>query len=711
MPLSWNEIRDRAIAFTREWQDETREHAEAKSFWDAFFNVFGMSRRRLAGFEVPVHIREQKLGFIDLLWKGMLLVEHKSRGHDLQSAYEQARDYFPGLKEDELPRYVLVSDFARFRLHDIDQGETVEFAIEDFHRNIKGFAFIAGYTQHTFEDEAPTNVIAAEKMGKIHDALFESGYRGHHLEQILVRLLFCLFADDTGIFERDIFGQYIRQRTNEDGADLGMHLARIFQVLNTPEDSRSANLDQDLQAFPYVNGGLFEETLAIADFNARMRETLLECSRFDWSQISPAIFGSMFQSVMDSQRRRDLGAHYTSEKNILKLIRPLFLDELEAELAQLLALKRGRKQRLDKFHDKLASLRFFDPACGCGNFLVITYRELRRLELEVLKALHQGRRETQRTITIDLLSRVNVDQMFGIEIEEFPAKIAETALWLTDHQANEELSKAFGEYFVRIPLQISPHILNANALAADWESFVPPDQLNYIISNPPFGGSRTMTATQKAELRTIAEGIRENGFLDYVTCWYIKAAQYIQRTNIKVGFVSTNSITQGEQVGILWDELLNKYHITIHFAHRTFQWHNEARGRAGVHCVIIGFSNFDVPEKSIYEYEDIKGEPHKSAAIHINPYLLDGPDVIIRNRQTPLCRVPEIAFGNMPRDGGHLILDEQQRNQLIEEYPQAEKFIRLYLGSREFIRNEKRWCLWLIDASPGELRSIPPIME
>ncbi len=712
MPLSWNEIRERAIAFTREWKDESSESAEAKSFWDAFFNVFGIPRKRIATFEEPVKTLKQTLGRIDLLWKGMLLVEHKSRGKDLTSAYRQALDYTLGLKAHELPRYILVSDFARLRLYDLEEDETTEFAIEDLHKNIEHFGFIAGYTKQTFEVEDAANIVAAEKMGKLHDALLESGYGGHSLEQFLVRLLFCFFADDTGIFDPGVFGQYIRERTGEDGSNLGSHIAHIFQVLDTDVDGRNANLDEDLQAFPYVNGGLFEETLPIASFNASMRAAVLECSRFDWSQISPAIFGSMFQSVMDDDRRRNLGAHYTSEKNILKLIRPLFLDELEAELAHLLALKgRGRKKRLEDFHTKLANMRFFDPACGCGNFLVITYRELRRLELEILTDLHMGKRETQQAFRVDLLSRVNVDQMFGIEIEEFPAKIAETALWLTDHQANEQLSITFGRNFARIPLEKSPHILHANALTTNWQDFVPPGQINYILGNPPFGGARVQNAEQKAEIKTLFRGMRGYGAMDYVTGWYIKAAQYVQGTEIKVAFVSTNSIAQGEQVGILWGELFGHYKLHIHFAHRTFQWRNEARGNAAVHCVIIGFANVVPTTKTIYEYQDIRGEPHQQDAANITPYLIDGPEVLVTKRGTPLCSVPGMGIGNKPIDGGNYLFDNEAKAAFLAKEPKAVDFLCPWIGATQFLYGTKRWVLFLKHARPEDLRRMPLVLE
>ncbi|MEO8461193.1 MAG: type IIL restriction-modification enzyme MmeI, partial [Dokdonella sp.] len=445
MPLSWNEIKDRALKFSREWAEEGSEDAEAKTFWDGFFDIFGVSRRRVANFERKVKKLDGRDGYIDLLWKGVLLVEHKSRGRDLDRAHAQARDYFHGLTDAELPRYLLVSDFARFRLYDLEDEESpVEFPLKDLHKNVRRFGFIAGYQARSFKDEDPVNVEAAERMGKLLDALKAAGYDGHALEMLLVRLLFCLFADDTGIFGRQAFHELLERRTSPDGADLGAWLAQLFQVLDTPTNERQKTLDEQLAEFPYVNGKLFAESLRLASFDASMRKLLLDASALDWSRISPAIFGSMFQSVMDAKARRNLGAHYTSEKNILKLIGPLFLDELDAELAKI----GNHEGKLKSFHIKLANLRFLDPACGCGNFLVIAYRELRRIETEVLARLF-ARQDSVLKGVADHVA-VDVDQFYGIEIEEFPAQIAQVALWLMDHQMNLRVAERFGEYFARL---------------------------------------------------------------------------------------------------------------------------------------------------------------------------------------------------------------------------------------------------------------------
>ncbi len=475
MPISWNEIRNNAIAFSKEWAGETREEAEAKSFWDAFFTVFGIKRRTVASFEEPVKKLAGTWGFIDLFWKGTLLVEHKSLGKSLDKSHAQAMEYIQGLKtagrDEEIPRYVVVSDFAKIALHDLDDDTTAEFPLAEFHKYVDQFAFIPGYKRHKLEAEDPINIAAVEKLGFLHDALEDGGYTGHDLERFLVRVLFCMFAEDTGLFERNAFTLYIENHTKEDGSDLGAALAKLFQVLNTHEDKRQANLLEELATLPYVNGQLFAEPLAFADFNRAMRNRLLTCCRFDWSRISPAVFGSLFQSVMEPRERRQVGAHYTSERDILKLVRSLFLDDLRAEFERLKASKgTQREARLRDFHKKLGSLTFFDPACGCGNFLVVTYRELRLLEIDLLKEL-QGQ---QQVLDVSSLSRIDVDVMYGIEINEFPARIAEVALWLVDHQMNQRLGEAFGVYIARLPLKKSPHIHHGNALRTDWHTVCPP---------------------------------------------------------------------------------------------------------------------------------------------------------------------------------------------------------------------------------------------
>ncbi len=704
MPLSWNEIKDRALKFSRDWAEESKEDAEAKSFLDAFFNVFGVPRKRVATFEQGIKKQDGKSGYIDLLWKGILLIEQKSRGKDLDRAYQQAKDYFPGLKDRDAPRYILVSDFARFRLYDLEEGKQHEFTLADFYKNVRLFGFIAGYQTTSYKEQDPVNIEAAERMGRLHDKLKEIGYEGHHLEIYLVRLLFCLFAEDTSIFERRQFQDLIEQRTSEDGADLAQWLESLFEVLNTPQEKRLKKLDEQLAAFPYVNGTLFAERLPHAAFDTCMRQLLLDCCALDWSRISPAIFGSLFQSVMDTTKRRNLGAHYTSEKNILKLIKPLFLDELRAEFER---IKTNRK-RLKEFHQRLANLRFLDPACGCGNFLVIAYRELRLLELDVLRALDKGEASLD-VAQFNILC--DVDQFYGIEIEEFPAQIAQTALWLTDHQMNMRVSEEFGRYFVRLPLRKSATILHSNALRTDWRDILKPEALSYILGNPPFGGKKEQGKSQKEDMAAVFADVPRAGLLDFVSAWYRKAADYIaDNPEIKAAFVSTNSITQGEQVGVLWPDLF-KRGVKIHFAHRTFQWSSEARGKAAVHCVIIGFALHDAEDKRIFDYETPQAEPHEVKAKHINPSLVDAPNFFLERREKPICDVPEINKGSEATDFGFLVLSPEERAELIKAEPHSEKWIRPFIGGDEYINNVERYCLWLQGVEPTEIKSMPKVME
>ena len=706
MPLTQQEIKSRAYAFVKEWENTSRERAEAQTFWNDFFDVFGITRRRVASFEEPVKKLGDARGSIDLLWKGTLLVEHKSKGKDLAKAYTQALDYFPGIKEEDLPQYVLVSDFTDFRLYNLDSGEEFDFTLAELPEKIHLFGFISGYKQYAYQEEDPVNIRVAEKMGQLHDELLKSGYGGHALEVFLVRLVYVLFADDTGIFPRDHFHYFLENRTNSNGFDTGSTLALIFQMLNTPDEKRQSGLDEEILQFPYVNGGLFEEVLSIPMFNQKMRKVLIDCCSFDWSKVSPAIFGSLFQSVMDDKQRRTIGGHYTSEKNILKTARPLFLDELRAEFE---AGKNDRR-KLTALHDKIAAMRFFDPACGCGNFLIITYREMRRLEIDILKQLRKlsGKDAYQMVIGVDSLSRIDVDSLYGIEIEEFPARIAEVAIWLTDHQMNMELSQEFGQTYIRLPLKKSANIKHGNALQMDW-SFVPKANLT-ILGNPPFIGKSMRNAEQNADMDLVCAPLKTYGVLDYVSAWYVKAAQFIQNTNIKVAFVSTNSITQGEQVGALWNWMLAQG-VKIHFAHRTFRWINDARGKAAVFCVIIGFGLVDVSKKRLFDYASPDSEAMEIIAKNINPYLVAADDVIVDSRNKPISDIPEISYGSMANDGGNLILDKQERDELLSKEPDAEKYIHLFLGSQEFINGEDRWCLWLKDVSPADLRNLPEVMK
>ncbi|MBE3128945.1 MAG: class I SAM-dependent DNA methyltransferase [Actinobacteria bacterium] len=702
MTLSLNEIKNRAVNFSKDWENETSEKGEAKTFWDDFFKVFGITRRRVATFEKNIKTLGNKQGYIDLFWKGNLVVEHKSKGANLDKAYSQAIDYFSGLKEYELPKYVIVSDFQKFRLYDLEEDKLYEFDLIDLHKNIYLFGFLTGYKKKTYKEEDPVNIKAALLMGQLHDELYEFGYKGHKLEIFLVRLLFCMFADDTGIFEKSIFFDYLQQKTNEDGSDLGLHLAKIFEVLNKSPEERQINLDESLKQFVYVDGKLFEEYIEIPDFGKDMRDVLLKCCSFNWSLISPAIFGSLFQSVMDKEKRRNLGAHYTEEKNIMKLIRSLFLDDLYKELK----LIGNNKKKLIDFHKKISNIKILDPTCGCGNFLIISYRELRLLEIEILKKIIKDD-----VYDIDIWLDLNVDSMFGIELEEFPAKIAEVAMWLIDHQMNMKASEEFGIYYIRLPLKKSANIINGNALKIIWEKLLPAGKFDYIIGNPPYVGKAFRNDGQNEDMNFIFKKVKGYGVLDYVSCWYLKAAEYIKDSNTKVAFVSTNSITQGEQVGILWNELLNNYKVKIHFAHRTFSWSSEARGKAQVFVVIIGFTNFDIKDKYIFDYANPKSEAQQLKVNNINPYLVEGKDMVILKRKKPICDVPEIVFGSMPNDGGNLLLSKEEKEHFLISDPETNKFIKPLVSAKEFLNDTERYCLWLTEIQPSELKKFPEIEE
>jgi len=713
MSLSWNEIRTRASRFVTLWKpiaDSAREEADAQTFENGFFEIFGVTRSQIAIFEHRVRLNDGSNGYIDLFWKSHILVEMKTPGKDMSKAYSQAKEYANALAPNDLPKGILICDFRHFDYYNLlEEGRCYSFNLDSLVDNIELFSDLAGYKDVEFKKQDSVNIEAAEKMGALHDRLKEIGYTGHQLELYLVRLLFCLFADDTGIFDHDHFIRYIIQRTNADGSDLAMHIQKIFETLNIPKNSRLKTIDSQLNAFPYVNGGLFMESLQTADFDSQMRETLIECCALDWSKISPAIFGSIFQSVMNEVERRSLGAHYTSEENILKVVHPLFLDDLWSEFDKTRKLVSDvRIERLNQFHEKLAALRFLDPACGCGNFLVITYRELRILEFDVIKELLGG----ERILDVDTYVKVNVNQFYGMEIEEFPSQIAQVAMWLMDHQMNMLVREMFGEYYVRIPLRESATIVCGNALSLDWNSVIPKTSLSYILGNPPFIGAMLMTEEQRGELSAIfgaeAKGVGE---IDYVAAWYKKAAIFIDQTKIECAFVSTNSICQGQQVATIWEGLFYREHICINFAHQTFKWFNEARGKAAVYCVIVGFSQVDRKEKKLYHYASVTSEPVEISAKQINAYLLEAPTVFIHNRSTPLFKVPPMNYGNMPRDGGGLVLTEEERAQIIALEPLAEKWIRLYLGADEYIYNKKRYCLWLVGASPSELRLCPMVLK
>ena len=723
MRLSWNEIRTRAADFAREWADAAYEKGETQSFYNEFFEIFGKRRRDVARYEERVQRLDNTSGFIDLFWPGVLLVEQKSAGRDLTAAREQAGTYFDALTERERPRFQLLCDFQTFELLDRDEREETRFALADLPQHVEKFGFIIGVQRRTFRDQDPVNIEASELIARLHDALKASGYEGHDLELFLVRTVFCLFADDTGIFEpRDIFLDFIEERTAPDGSDLGPWLMRLFQVLDTPPNRRQAKLDEDLARFPHVNGDLFDGAVRIPDFDTEMRRALLDAGQFDWTAISPAIFGALFQSVMEPADRRAQGAHYTTEKNILKVIEPLFLDDLRAEFQRLQARRDGRSVAdLRKFQGKLGALRLFDPSCGCGNFLIIAYRELRALEIEVLRELTRRRG----TRLLDVISVIDVDQFYGIEIGEFPARIAATALWMMDHIMNNRLSLEFGQTYARIPIEKSPHIRNADALEIDWADVLPPNECSYVFGNPPFGGAKFQSPEQRAQVRRVAALGGSGGTLDYVTAWFIRAGDYVRRAQppdgarpARIGFVATNSITQGEQVAQLWPLLLDHRRLEIAFAHRTFAWGSDARGKAHVHVVIIGLDAADhAPrDRRLFAYEDINGEPLEGRHAVITPYLVDGatlvnPHLVVREEGSPVNGMRQLITGSKPIDDGHYIFKAEERVTFLEAEPEAAALLRPFVGAREYLRGGERWILALHDAAPGALARLPLVRE
>jgi hypothetical protein len=716
MRLQWSEIRARAAAFAERHEHARYEKGETQTFYNEFFDCFGVSRRQVATYEQRVrNLPGDKQGFIDLFWPGNLIVEQKSAGLDLKKASNQALDYYDWLPERDRPRYILTCDFQRWHLLDLEEGREWRFLLGDLKENVEAFAFILGVQPRLNRRQSPANVKASQLMGRLHEALADTGYSGHDLQLLLVRLLFILFADDTRIFNnKDQFLDLIERRTSYDGSDLGRWLSDLFEVLNTDYPDRQSTLDPDLAEFPYINGRLFEERIRMPAFDNAMRTILLDACEFDWGEVSPAIFGSLFESVIDKVTQRSHGAHYTPEDAILRLIAPLFLDDLQAELERAKALRSAKDEALGRLHDRLASLTFLDPACGAGNFLVVSYRELRELEREIIKEryLRAGVARGQGADPAKL-SRLNVDQFFGIEIDEFPARIAEVALWMTDHIANVRLGDDFGESFARIPLVAAPNIRHGDALEFDWSDLLPAERCSYVLGNPPFVGAKLQSEKQRAQVRAIARLGGSGGTLDYVAAWFITAGCYAQGGHPRVAFVATNSITQGEQVAQLWPVLFHRLKLEIAFGHRTFVW----PGRAGVHCVIVGVTRAgeEPAEKRLFSYIDGKGDPIETRHDALTAYLFDAKSadrhLVVKEESRPINGAPRIYSGSQPIDDGLYIFTGAERTAFLLREPAAEPYLRPYLGSEEYINGGSRWILALQDAQPADLRSMPLVRE
>lgn len=713
-----SEIRRRLQEFAVAHKDDKDEKQHAQQFWRDFYSCFGLNKSSASMFEARVLKVGGVRGYIDSFIPGVLLVEQKSLGRNLEDAYIQAQDYFHAIpNEFEKPKYIITCDFQTFHLYDLQKNAREPFVckLNELSQRANWFEFLVDKEVRAVSEELPVNRKAADQIAKLHDALLKANYKGKDLEIFLTRLLFCLFADDTGIFGDD--GQFRRlvEKTKEDGSDLGTALALLFQVLNTAKENRQTNLDDALNAFEYVNGSLFEEQIQIPFFNFELKEILLNCVRLDWSGISPAIFGAMFQAVLEDgatdtahskESRRELGAHYTSERNILKVIEPLFLNDLYKEFEN----ARGSKSKLKALYDKLPTLKFLDPACGCGNFLVIAYKELRRIENDVIAELFFKDKQ-EGLLDIATLCRVTVDQFYGIEIDGAAAHIARVALYITDHQLNLESANKFGKTRATVPLVTTPHIHCANALRIDWNDVLKANECSYVFGNPPFIGKKMQNKLQKEELLNIFSNTKNASDLDYVSCWYLKAATYAKdNVSIEIAFVSTNSITQGEQTAILWSALA-KNNVVINFAYRTFVWSNEGKAVAAVHCVIIGFGLREREKKLIYTVDEKADLVTVTVANQINLYLVDAPLISITARSNPICKVNSIVFGNMANDGGNFLFTTSEKDAFIKDEPNSVKFFRRFLGATEFINNTERWCLWLKDIEPHLIRSIPSILE
>lgn len=692
------QLQTAAQNFAAYYKDQTDERREKDTFWNEFFAIFGIDRKNVAHFEYPVKDPADNTQFVDIFWEGIFLAEHKSANKNLTKAKEQAERYLQEIgrtKPSALPEYYAVSDFAHFHLYRRVPEEGAEnqwqFPLEELPEYItRGvFDFMLGIEAKVRQIQEEANIQAAAAIGRLHDALKEEGiYEEHELRLFITRLLFLFFADDSAVFQRNYLFQDFLESCKE--ADmLGDKLNQLFEFLNTPDQKRSKTQSEKFKGFEYVNGGLFKERLRTFDFTAKQHRALIDCGNFDWRNISPEIFGTLFQSVMDAQERREAGAHYTEAANIDKVINGLFLENLRAEFEAVKALKRDKAKKLAAFYQKIQNLQFLDPACGCGNFLIIAYDRIRALEDDIIA---EALKDKAGGLFDSPSVQCRLKQFHGIEIDEFAVLIARTAMWLKNHQCNIRTQIRFdGEVACHtLPLEDAAEVIHANSLRTPWQA------ADYIFGNPPFIGSTYQTKEQKNDLESICGHIKGYGLLDYVCNWYVKAAGIMaQHPQVQTAFVSTNSICQGQQVEILWGSLL-KQGIEIHFAHRTFQWTSQAAGKAAVHCIIVGFRQKpQMPsEKTLYDYPDIKGEPQKHAAANINPYLIDAPDVIIAKRSRPIHCEPDMVNGSKPTEGGNLILSTDEKDSLIAAEPLAEQYIRPFIGADEFLNGKTRWCLW-----------------
>jgi type I restriction-modification system DNA methylase subunit len=707
--------RNTAAAFAEKWKNFAEEKQHARGFWSDFFRTLcGVDDEEIAGIEYERRVKSSISGnqeYIDVYWKNVAIIEHKSAGENLDKAELQARGYWLSLPPGYRPKTIIICDFQNFRIIDVALNRTHEFPLSKLPENIHRFeAIISGNRSRITDEEITVDQEAARLMANLYLELESHGFEGHETSVFLIRILFLLFGDDTGMWKKKTFLKLVAN-TKEDGSDVGPILSALFEALNTPLDKRIKTLDLDFDAFPYVNGGIFEEKIAVIDFSKKMRGALIEVANYDWTTINPTIFGSLFQLIKNKEDRRELGEHYTSEENINKIVYPLFLDALQERLASAW----DNKKELKQLRQDLAKLKFFDPACGCGNFLVVSYRHLRQLELELIVRLNnlEGL-EASMQLDGSMGLSVNLNQFFGIEIEEWPAQVARMALFLTDHQENLRLERITGATPNKFPIRDSATIVNGNALELNWESVLKIDSNTYLLGNPPFIGTRMQSLEQKANQASVWGGLKGSALVDFVGNWFVLAARHVQRNGCEFAFVSTNSITQGDQPSVLW-QMLNQYDVEISFAHRTFAWNNESSGQAAVHCVILGVAKKgEYKQKKLWTYETPRSAPIEQVCKNINAYLIDGSNVLISSRRKPLrLETPLMISGNKPRDGGFLSdISLQEAEEIRRADPIAAKYLRELIGADELLNKRgSRFCLWLVDASPNDLKNSKVLKE
>ncbi len=713
-----------AKAFAEYWKDRGDEKSDSQSFWLSLArDVLGVAEpEKFILFEERVKL--DHTSFIDgHIPSTHVLIEQKKKGLNLRSPirqsdgtllnpFQQAQRYSAALPYSQRPRWIITCNFEEFLIYDMEKptGEPESIMLKDLGKEYYRLQFLVEEKSELLHREEQISIKAGELVGKLYDAILkqyihpDSEETLRSLNMLCVRLVFCLYAEDAGIFGGHLkFHNYIKSFNVK---DVRRALIDLFRVLDTKTEERDPYMDDALAAFPYVNGGLFaDENIEIPNFTQEIVDLLLHNASedFDWSQISPTIFGAVFESTLNPETRRSGGMHYTSIENIHKVIDPLFLDELREELAEIKELKvpKIRNDKAEAFREKLSNLTFFDPACGSGNFLTETYISLRRLENEALEIINQG----QILLDIGDIIKVSIGQFYGIEINDFAVTVAKTALWIAESQMLKETEDIVNMSLDFLPLKSYANIVEGNALRTDWETVVPKDKLNYIMGNPPFVGFKFANSEQKKDMQEIFGKEIKTALLDYVCCWYKLASEYIQGTHCQVAFVSTNSITQGQMVGDLWSLLISKYNIHIDFAWTTFVWGSESNNKASVHCVIIGFSHLHHGKKVIFSSGKVK------IVDNISPYLIEGSDLLIRSKSTPICNVPQIIMGNQAMDGGNLIIEEKDYEEFIRKEPNAIPYIKRYMMGYEFINNKKRWCLWLVNCSPAELRNMPLVMQ